>query len=104
MKTDYTKRTSRTHSIDMSYELEFAEVSKSSIGHCRRENEIRGVIYYVFNGKKSTPMTWGSVNEVRRSWHDLCRRNRAKNNGRPYLHMINKQDQRIKNAVQKIAP
>ena len=103
MRIDYTKRTARTSSIDMSYELEFAEVSKSSIGHCRRETEVKGAIYYVFNGKRSTPMTHGTVNEIRRDWHDLCRINRAKNNGRPYLHMINKQDQRIRDAVKKIA-
>jgi len=88
------QRTALSHTPDMSYKLEFLETEKPAIGHCRRETEITGRIYYVVGGKKIGLMTWGTPWDVRVSWHGLCRLNRARNAGRPYLHIIHCKDPR----------
>lgn len=79
---------------DMDYELEFVEVQKPSIGHCRRELEIQGRIHYIFNGRRSGMMTHGNERDTRASWHRLCRVKRSKAAGRDYLKLINNMDAR----------
>jgi hypothetical protein len=79
---------------DLDYELEFIEVQKPSIGHCRTELEIQGRIHYIFNGRRSGMMTHGNERDTRASWHRLCRVRRAKAAGRDYLKLINHMDAR----------
>ena len=79
-----------THHQSMSYELEFIEAEKSAIGHVRREKQVTGRIHYLNSkGDRIGIMTHGDPFTVRASWHRLCRINRARVTGRPYLHLIN---------------
>ncbi len=79
-----------TRNQSMSYELEFIESEKSAIGHARREMQVTGRIHYLNSkGDRVGMMTWGNPFSVRASWHRLCRINRMRNSGKPYLHLIN---------------
>lgn len=49
-----------------------------------------GRISYVFRDGSSSPMSTQTRFECRRSWHHICRIQRAKRNGREYLHIINR--------------
>jgi len=85
-------RVLRTQNMD--YELEFIEIQKPAIGHCRREPDIQGRIHYIYQGRRSGMMTSGSERDIRARWHRLCRINRAKSAGRNYLKLINSMDDR----------
>ncbi len=79
MKTDYTKRSATTRNYQLKYKLEF---TTGVYG------EVTGRILYQFRDGTSSPMTWGSVDDVRGAWHSLCRLNRARVSGRDYRHII----------------
>jgi hypothetical protein len=86
----YLTRHAVTRSNDMTYELEFLVTEKPAIGHARRIPQVTGRIHYLNpRGARVGLMTWGDPFTVRASWHRLCRINRARVAGRPYLHLIN---------------
>jgi hypothetical protein len=86
----YLTRSAVTRNHDMTYELEFVQSDAPAIGHARRVPQVTGRIHYLnAKGDRIGLMTWGDPFTVRASWHGLCRINRARVAGRPYLHLIN---------------